>query len=178
MAGHLRAWAVPPVRRLALHPNRSLSGRGMVLTLLLMSLLTLPFAVFFLLKGAWLILPFAVLQLLAFAAIFAALHRGRGDCDVVRLDGDRLEVVQRRRGRETRNTFNRYWLSVRVQRRGRAPARVWLGSHGRWIEIGEGVGEERRLAFAERLRAVVGRGDESPEHLIEIRDSKLVALEA
>jgi uncharacterized membrane protein len=150
----------------------------MVLTLLFIGLLTVPFAVAFLMKGAWLILPFVLLQILAFAGIFAALYRGRGDCDVVQVDGDRLVITQRRRGRETRNTFSTCWLSVRIERRGRVPARVWVGSHGRWIEIGEQVGEEQRLAFAARLRKTIGCGEASSEPLVRIQDSNLVALEA
>jgi uncharacterized membrane protein len=178
MVGQIRAFSAPPACRMALRPNRSLSGRGMVLTLLLIGLLTVPFAVVFLLKGAWLILPFALLQLLVFAGIFAALHRCRSDCDVLCVDGDSVEIIQRRRGRETRSRFNTYWLSMRLERRGQTSVRLWLGSHGHWVEIGEQVGEEQRLAFAARLREVIGCGVASPEPLIRHQDSKLVALEA
>jgi uncharacterized membrane protein len=178
MTGEMRACSAPPVHRLTLYPNRSLSGGGMVLTLLLIGVLTVPFAIVFLLKGAWLVLPFALLQLLVFGGIFAVLHRGRGDSDVVCVRGDCLEIIRRRRGHESRARFSAYWVSMRLERRGHAPSRLWLGSHGRWIEVGEQVGEEQRLAFAARLREVVGCGVASPEPLIRTQDSKFVALEA
>jgi uncharacterized membrane protein len=103
--------------------------------------------------GAWPIAPFAGLELAILFLAFREMARHEGDCETIVIAGDMVKVETVRAGSRQQMQFNRHWVQVVVES-GSALAvpRVWLRSHGRLVEVGRHLSEERRLALARELK--------------------------
>jgi len=140
--------------RLLIRPNHSLSP---VATLMFMggfSILTLSIAIVFVLQGYWPVLPFAGLEIAIVGAAFWYCGRKAQDYDLITIESDRVNVVQRANAREQTWEFDRHWARVElVPGEGRLHApRLMLGSHGKRVEIARALPEESREMLAGRLR--------------------------
>ncbi|BAU48816.1 membrane protein [Sulfurifustis variabilis] len=146
---------------IVLLPNRSLSPRGMAALFAALAGSAVALAVLFLNSGAWPVVPFLVAEVAAVGVTLGLLYRHAGDCEVVRLEDDRLEVVQRQGRRETCHRFPRYWARVAVEPGSNAhlPSRLVIRSHGREVEVGAGMTEEARRALAGMLRRALAPAD-------------------
>lgn len=131
---------------IVLRPNRSLSARGMAMLFGGVAGSVAVLAVIFLNSGAWPVVPFLGLELAAVAATLWLQHRHTNDCEIIRLEDDRLEVVQRRGRSETCHRFPRYWARVVMEPspNNHHPSRLVIRSHGRELEVGAGMTEEAR----------------------------------
>lgn len=149
----------PPVSPLGhadsivLRPNRSLSARGMAMLFGGVAGSVAVLAVIFLRSGAWPVVPFLGLELAAVGATLWLLHWHTHDCEIIRLEDDRLEVVQRRGRSETCHRFPRYWARVVMEPslNNHHPSRLVIRSHGRELEVGAGMTEEARRVLAAML---------------------------
>lgn len=148
-----------PQYRRVIRPNRSLSRRLLLGVLGTYLAIETGIGVGFLLKGAWPILPFAGLEILVVGAVLYVLSRHRGDCEVVVVDDAHLTVVRRQGAHQSQHEFQRYWTRVRLRRDAKKwyPSRLWVGSHGHFVEIGASMEEAEREALARDLRQVIER---------------------
>jgi len=108
--------------------------------------------------GLWLVFPFAGLEMLALAAgLYVCACRGH-ECEVIVIDGDKVEVAWGRRRPERRWELQRSWARVVLRRyaRGRRPSRLTIRSHGREVEVGARLNEEERERLARDLVLVIG----------------------
>ncbi len=127
-----------------------------------LALLGAVIAAGFWLIGAPLIMAFAGLEALALGIAFVAFGRHAGDGERVFLRSGELIVETIRASKVDVRRLNPAWVSVRVERRSRGSlsnrVRVALLQHGREVEVGSLVSDERRSSFARELRgALAGR---------------------
>lgn len=119
-------------------------------SLLALSLgISLAFAAF----GAWPIAPFAGLEMAVLYLAFRELAKREGDYERIVIVGDTVTLETMRRACLRRFQCNRCWVQVMVRGGGGCGgSRVSLRSHGREVEFGAGLTEEKRLELARLLR--------------------------
>jgi uncharacterized membrane protein len=143
--------------RLVARRNNSLSSAGRNLVLGSLFVISFLVSLGFALQGAWMILPFAGLEMLAVYLAFRCLERHAGDFESLSIQGDRVLIERRERGRVSRHEFNRYWAQVVLQ-----PARfgqqavLAVRSHGRQVEFGRHLTEEQRWEAVRAIRDELG----------------------
>lgn len=139
--------------RLIIKPNRSLSDRGAVLVLCATAVPVLTIGFAFYAIGLPLVLPFAGIEVLGLGAGLWWTARKLGVKEVVTIGSGRVLVERGRRYAEHRQEFDSAWVRVDLER----PQHAWhanrllLRSHGRELEIGQGLSDEERSALAARL---------------------------
>lgn len=142
-----------------LRPNRSLTTKGMLALFGAFALLAAIIGTGFALAGAWLVVPFAGLEVAVAGMVLYLLYRHAGDYERIDIEGRHVRVVQRRGKVETRHAFERYWAQARLVRgTSMRPSRLWIGSHGRFVEIGAALDEDARRQLAQRLRRLLEPG--------------------
>jgi uncharacterized membrane protein len=153
----------PMLRRIDLLPNCSLTPGGALFFFAGIAAVSLTVAGFFVLSGFWPVLPFAGLELGLLGWALASSLKRRHWTQTIEIDAARV-VVETRGPRGTeRHEYPRHWASVKLSSPpGWYPARLLLGSHGRMIEVGAFLTEEERRRLHDRLRALIGRTNESP----------------
>lgn len=137
-----------------LAPHRSLSPAGYRLLIACIGAMNGLLGLLFLLKGAW---PVAVLSLamplalhVAFRQNFASARRLR---ERVSLDGRDLVIERTERdGSVRRRSFNRYWVRVVLEEEDEDTNRLWVGSHGKRVALGEFLAPTERKRLAAALR--------------------------
>lgn len=149
----------PPLLALTLWPNRSLSRRGFVLVMLVVSggalLLFVPF---FGTGVAWGLLPFLFIAPLA---LYAALKRNYADgrlTEELRLWPDLITVVRREpRGAVRRWHADPYWVRLKLLDDAPVEKYLTLTGNGREIELGAFLSPEEREALYRDLLEALGR---------------------
>lgn len=144
--------------RLVLRPNRSLSWQETKWFLGVITVVSLTIAILFGLLGMWLILPFAGLELSALAVCLYYCACRADCCEVVSIAGDTVCVEKGRRSVEKTWSFNRHWTAVHMMRSASAlhPSRLFLGAHGKRVEIGGFLTERERSQVAGELNRLIG----------------------
>jgi uncharacterized membrane protein len=139
-------------------PHSALTWVGMRRLLCTLTAAIAAVAVYFALKGAWLVLPFAGLEALVVCGGIYLNARWAVTREVVRLDGPDLTVSRGRRALVEVVRLPRFWTRVALVRdpRGWYPNRLLLESHGRRFEIGAVLAESERELLAEGLRRQLG----------------------
>lgn len=143
-----------------IRPNRSMDARQSAVFVICFAVLSLTIALSFFSVGLWLVLPFSGLEVLAVGVgIGYTLRRLEGYEWIVVTDRD-VSVVKNQFGKSQRYEFQRYWTQVRLKNAPSRlqPNRLWIGSHGRFIEIGREFVDEDRADFAARLTRAIRSG--------------------
>jgi len=147
-----------PFYRKTILPNRSLTAHGAAMLMGGAILATTAMSAGLWSVGAWPILPFV---LAAFAGVSAmlydiALHRD--DFELLIIDDDNFHVLRRYGRQHSWHRFQRYWARVYMKPAARnRPARLYVRSHGRALEIGAQLDEPRRRLLAREIGNVLGR---------------------
>ncbi len=145
-------------------PNCSLSVRGAVLFFLTACAPCFGIAGVLTFLGFWPVLPFAGLEMLLLgAALRLSLARRHHRQTILVSESD--VAVQSRIGRNSSEVvFPRHWAQVKLRRSTSRlhPSRLVIESHGRQCAVGDFLTEEERRGLYGRLKALVGRVDESP----------------
>ncbi len=130
--------------------NNSLStpGRQLVFGLILAVSVGIAGG-FSLLFGAWPIMPFAGLEMAVLYIAFRYMDRHAADYEQITIRGGSVAIEVHEGTKVRRLELNRYWASVVCDAHG---GRLALRSHGREVEIGRHLCEERRLQMALELR--------------------------
>ena len=140
--------------RFVIRPNRSLGWRGVVRFYIGMVVVSFGIAIAFAAKGAWLILPFAGVEMLVLGVALYLVARRGCSWQAVSIYGDHIEVVEHDTASERRQTFQRAWAQVRLERAriNGYPSRLTIRSHGRAIEIGAYLADAEKEHLALELR--------------------------
>lgn len=111
----------------------------------------------FALAGAWLVLPFCGIEIVALWLALRHLHRHRSDCERIYRDADHL-VIERLCGqRAERHELHPYWARLRLfDPPDGGVCRLYIGSHGKEIEIGRQLGGEEKKTLARHLKQQFG----------------------
>jgi uncharacterized membrane protein len=139
---------------IVLRGNASLSRRATLCLFAMVAAVIGALALVAFLNGAWPVGLFVAATLLALGAGFFAVCRRAGNRELLIIDAARVQVIEKRAGRELRHEFQRYWLraELRPVRDGWYPSRLLLRSHGRELEIGSALAEDERQALFRRLQ--------------------------
>ncbi len=144
VAGEKTAEYVYTARR-----NNSLSACGRQLVFGFILVVSLGIAGgFSLIAGAWPILPFAGLEMTVLYLAFRYMDRHAADYEQITIRGGSLAIEVHEGAQVRRLELSRNWAKVICEADG---SRLALRSHGREIEIGRHLCEERRLEMAREL---------------------------
>ena len=141
-------------------PNRSLTRTGLVVATAACLSALMPATLLCALLGAWPVLPFVGLEILVAIAAFAWLARHRDDHERIVLDAEHVCHLRADGPRIETSRFPRYWVRLVVEpaENARRPARLWLRSHGRSVELGRDSSAPTRTALARTLTREFGIG--------------------
>lgn len=111
----------------------------------------------FALAGAWLVLPFCGIEIVALWLALRHLHRHCNDYERIYRDADHL-VVERLCGRQTeRHELHPHWARLRIlEPPNGSSCQLFIGSHGKEIEIGRQLASEEKKALARQLKQRLG----------------------
>lgn len=141
---------------LLIQPNRNLTWKETRLVYLFLAFCVAAVAVYFLTLGAWLVLPFAGLELLVIGFGFYLHSCHAHQQQAVRIDANNISVVDAGEV-GTELCFPRAWVKI-VQTgdpAGWYPSRLFIGAHGKYIEIGKYLIESERETLANNLRCTI-----------------------
>jgi uncharacterized membrane protein len=153
---HVDRW--PDRVRIRVLPNRSLTRTGMLVAAGACLSAMIPGTMLCLMLGAWPMFPFLGLEIFVVVGAFAWLRRHLDDHEEIVLD---TEAVAHRRivARVAENRrFPRYWVRLVVEpttSRFR-PDRLWLRSHGQYVELAREAGGATRTELARLLTQEFG----------------------
>lgn len=141
---------------LLIQPNKNLTWNETRLVFLFLASCVAAVAAYFLTLGAWLVLPFAGPELLIIGLGFYLHSCHAHQQQVVRIDANNISVVDaRKRGPEL--CFPRVWVKIvhTGNPGGWYPSRLFIGAHGKYIEIGKYLIESERETLANNLRCTI-----------------------
>jgi uncharacterized membrane protein len=99
--------------------------------------------------GAWPIMPFAGLEMAVLYFAFRYMDRHASDYETITIRDGSVAIEVHEGPDVTRLELNRYWAKVVCEADG---SRLALRSHGRDIEVGRHLCEEKRLEWARELK--------------------------
>ena len=136
-----------------LRPTRSMTWpeakRFIALVALMCAAIGGTFAYF----GLWLVMPFSGIEVLAVATAFYLVLRDGERRELVRIDGDKLVIETGARKLEQRYEFNCLWVRVHLSRSRyrHHPTRLFIGTHGRAVELGRFLTDTERDRLSRSL---------------------------
>ena len=103
--------------------------------------------------GFWLVMPFSGLEALAVAIAFYLVLRDGERRELVRIEGEQLVIETGKRELEHRHEFNCVWVRVNLahSRNRFHPTRLFVGTHGRAVELGRFLTDHERETFSHSL---------------------------
>ncbi|MDB5865826.1 MAG: Protein of unknown function transrane [Betaproteobacteria bacterium] len=129
--------------------NNSLSSSGRQLVFSFILAVSLGIAAgFFLIFGAWPILPFAGLEMAVLYGALRYMDRHAADYERITVSGARVAIEVQEGSQVRRLELNRHWATVVWDADG---GRLALRFHGREIEVGRHLCEDRRREMAREL---------------------------
>ena len=144
-----------PDALLVIQPNRNLSWKTTKLVFLFIACCLVAVACYFFTLGAWLVTPFVGLELLVVGLGLYLQCLSAHQHQTIQIREDSISIIDCK-GRQLAS-FPRAWLKV-VQTRdpkGWYPSRLFIGSHGKFVEIGKNLVESERTTLADNLRCAI-----------------------
>lgn len=136
-----------------LRPSPPMPPRALLRILGVVLAINLVFAIYFLVRGAWLIAPFMGLDVVLLAWAFRASTRAARREERIILTPSELAVERRFPDKPERQwSFNPYWVRVQLDDPEEHWSRLTLWSHGKFLAIGQFLAPEERVKFAAILR--------------------------
>jgi uncharacterized membrane protein len=120
------------------------------------------FALFFVLRGAWLITPFMGLDVALLAWAFRASLRASRCHERVLLTPSQLTVERHPvRGPASEVALNPYWVRVDMADPPEPGSRLMLWSHGKGVRVGSFLPPDEKIALAQTLKSALRRAREA-----------------
>ena len=143
----------PPGHAWLLRPTRSMTWPQAKRCILLIAIFCLSIGILFAGYGLPLVMPFSGLEVVAVAVAFYLVLRDGERQELVRFDGGQLVIETGTQQLDQRVEFNRFWVRVELKRsRYRYhPTRLYVGTHGRAIELGHFLTDSERETFSRLL---------------------------
>ncbi|HQN65451.1 MAG TPA: DUF2244 domain-containing protein [Methylophilus sp.] len=134
-------------------PNNSLTPKGAVRLMAVLTAITMTVGLGFTLAGAWLIMPFAGIELLAFGYAFYYMYLHSSDFESIEIAENAVVVESRSYKTSSRVEFQRYWTRVMLREVEGGQTGIFIGSHGKEQEFGRRfLDNEQRAALARELK--------------------------
>lgn len=136
-----------------LRPTRSMTWPQAKRFILLVTLMCASIGGAFAYLGLWMVMPFSGLEALAVAIAFYLVLRDGERRELVRIDGDQLVIETGARKLEQRYEFNCLWVRVTLSRSRyrHHPTRLFVGTHGRVVELGRFLTDGERDSLSRSL---------------------------
>lgn len=136
-----------------LRPTRSMSWPQAKRFVLAVTAVCALIGATFAYHGLWLVMPFSGIEALAVAAAFYVVVKEGERRELIRLDDEQLVIETGNRTLEQRYEFNRLWVRVQLRnsRYRHHATRLFVGSHGRAIELGRFLTDSERETFSRSL---------------------------
>ncbi len=136
-----------------LRPTRSMTWPQAKRFILMVTLMCASIGGAFAYFGLWMVMPFSGIEALAVAVAFYLVLRDGERRELVRIEGDQLVIETGTRALEQRHEFNCLWVRVNLARSRyrHHPTRLFVGSHGRAVELGRFLTDGERETFSRSL---------------------------
>ena len=143
--------------RLTLKPNRSISWRGNLIFLLLISTPILIIAFGFLYVGAPIILPFAGLEILIVLLASYYVYQKTNKQEIITISPEKLIIEKGKFRPETSIEFIREWAYVFVERANHPwyPVHIVISSKGQRVPVGEFLTDDDKKIFIEKMDEII-----------------------
>lgn len=137
-----------------LHPHRSLSLRGFLIVISFIGGSSFLIGISFWFVGAWPVIGFMGLEVGVVVIAFLLNYRAAGRRELVRVGPQEVELVcvDPRLG-QSQQTFQTYWLQVRLLPAEPKGLQLLIGTHGKFAEIGGFLSDHEKTNLAQALRA-------------------------
>jgi uncharacterized membrane protein len=135
--------------------NCSASPRQLALVFASIVAVSTAFGVAFAMHGAWLILPFVAIELAAVSAAFICYGRHAADTEQIEVAAGQIRVERHDGGRVQCVQIAAPWARIEVAETGRGwmqRVRLFIVAHGKRIEVGRLLPDQRRRGLARELR--------------------------
>lgn len=142
-----------------LHPQRSLSRRGVILVVALTAAGLCAVGLLFTLLGAWPVFGYCGLEVVLLCIAFRLSFRAARAGERIRLSDAGLEITRISPDGAVTGTwrFPPNWLRVSMADPPQHDSPLTLSSHGRHLVIGRYLSADERFELAEALRAALDR---------------------
>ena len=143
--------------RLTLKPNRSISWRGNLIFLLLISTPILIIAFGFLYVGAPIILPFAGLEILIVLFASYYVYQKTNKQEIITISPEKLIIEKGKFRPETSIEFIREWAYVFVERAKHPwyPVHIVISSKGQRVSVGEFLTDDDKKILIEKMDEII-----------------------
>ena len=142
-----------------IRPNRSMTWREAKFFVAGVTAACLGIGLYFWYLGYPMVLPFSGLESLAVAVAFYLVLKDGEHTEVVTISAREVVVEKGKKEPEQRFCFDRTWANVSLkQSRNRwYPSKLLIGSHGKFIEVGQFLSEGERKSLAKMLINVLAK---------------------
>ena len=143
-------------RIFVIKPNRSLSWRQSKRVFLFLAACLVAVGVYFFSLGAWVVLPFAGLEMGLIGFVIYRQFQWASRQQIIEIEDNTVWISENDPLRD-RIGFPAAWLQIKLSKdpNNWYPSRLYVGSHGRYVEIGRNLIESEREFLAEELRGAV-----------------------
>ena len=140
--------------RLILTPNCSMNRRQLLAFYLFTCVLAIVIGLLFTLQGQWLILPFSGLEMLVLGSALLVTSRNVSRREVITVNEELVRIEKGRHRAEQQWDFKRCWVRLVDELSGenRSQRNLTLGSHGRYVEVGDFLSSIEKDELAFRLK--------------------------
>tara|TARA_Y100001960_G_scaffold47127_1_gene47569 strand:+ start:232 stop:741 length:510 start_codon:yes stop_codon:yes gene_type:complete len=153
-----------PFFEIELRPHRSLSLTGFSFLIATVSIVCFTVGWAFLAAGAWPVFGFFGLEVVLLYMAFRLNYRSGRLVEMIRLDREKLVITQCfPNGRFKEWRFAPFWVRVTLDTPLRHKSKLFLSSHGRYVNVGSFLTSEERNDVAVALRTALAQWRESPE---------------
>lgn len=136
-----------------LRPTRSMTWAQAKQFIALVTLMCAAIGGSFAYFGLWMVMPFCGIEALAVALAFYLVLRDGERRELVRIEGEKLVIETGNRELEQRHEFNCLWVRVNLSRSRyrHHPTRLFVGTHGRAVELGRFLTDGERDSLSRSL---------------------------
>ncbi|MEM7016977.1 MAG: DUF2244 domain-containing protein [Pseudomonadota bacterium] len=140
-----------------MRPNKSMSWQQNLLFIYSIGFISGALSLYFLYHGAWMIVPFVGLEILVLTVCLYIVYCRIDTQEVITIESSQVIIESGRHKIRKRNVFNRYWTRVDLQEPSYRwyASRLFIGSHGKQIEIGAALVEDERKSLAKELAKMI-----------------------
>ncbi len=141
--------------RVVLIPNRSISWSLLVRFYIFTCFVSFSIASIFAFLGYWMVIPFSGLEMLALGIGLYVVNKKIYAQEVVTFIEDKIKVEKGCRRPDQAWEFDRHWarITVEVQESRPKKQKIFIGSHGKKVELGSFLHDSEKESLAFELNA-------------------------
>lgn len=145
------------VCRIVITPNRSISWPRLVRIYIFTCFASFSIALLFTFFGFWIVLPFSGLEMLALGGALYLTNRKVFRQEVISSINGRVKIEKGCQYPEESWEFDKHWLQLNIQKAVdmHEKTRLYLGSHGKYVEVGSFLEESEKESLVFELNTCI-----------------------